>query len=73
MTAPVAIRVVDSKAKCVRGFRGDRHPTTGRQLEDEMPKVKPLLGHEVEFPLTINAQDARGNILKMRLQLGVGN
>jgi len=73
MTAPLAIRVIDSKATCVRAFRGDRDPTTGWQLEDEMPPVKPLLGHEVEFPLTIKAQDAKGNILKMRVQLGVSN
>jgi hypothetical protein len=68
MTAPVAIRVVDKKARCVRAFRGDRHPTSGWQLEEERPSVKPLFGDEVEFPLTINAQDAKGNILKMKLQ-----
>jgi hypothetical protein len=73
MTAPLAITVIDSKARRVRAFRGDQHPTTGWQLEDEMPPVKPLLGHEVEFPLTIKAQDAKGNILKMRVQLAVSN
>ena len=31
----------------------------------------PPLGGEDEFPLTINVQDAKGNILKMRLQFGV--
>jgi hypothetical protein len=67
MTAPVSIRVIDNKARCVRAFRGD-----GIQ-EDEMPPVKPLLGHELEFPLTINVQDAKGNILKMRVQLGISN
>ena len=71
MTAPIAIRVVDNKARRVREFRGDRRPTNGWQFEDATPPVKPLLGDEAEFPLTINAQDAKGNILKMKLQLAV--
>ena len=33
--------------------------------------MKPQFGDEVEFPLTINTQDTKGNILKMRLQLAV--
>jgi hypothetical protein len=66
MTAPIAIRVVDSKAKCVRAIRGTRW-----QLQDETIAVASPLGGEVEFPLTINVQDAKGNILKMRLQLRV--
>jgi len=49
MTAPIAIRVVDNKARCVRAFRGHRHPTTGWQLEEESPSVKPPFGDEVEF------------------------
>lgn len=69
MTAPIAIRVVDNKARSVRAFRGDRRQTNGWQLEDETPPVKPLLGDEAEFPLTISVQDAKGNILKMKLQL----
>jgi hypothetical protein len=71
MTAPVAIRVIDSKMRCVRSFRGYRHPTTGWQLEEKSPSVKSPWGDKVEFPLTLNAQDAKGNILKMRLQLAV--
>jgi hypothetical protein len=70
MTAPIAIRVVDNKARCVRAIRGNRYQGAGWQLEDETTAAAPL-GGEVEFPLTINAQDAKGNILKMRLQLGV--
>jgi len=31
----------------------------------------PPFAVEFEFPLTINVQDAKGNILKMRLQLEV--
>lgn len=71
MTAPIAIRVVDNKGECVRAIRGIRYQAAGRQLEDETTAVAPPLGVEVEFPLTINAQDAKGNILKMRVQLGV--
>jgi hypothetical protein len=73
MTAPIAIKVVDNKARCVRAIHGDRHEATGWQLEDETPSLKPPLGDEVEFPLTIHTQDAKGNILKMRIQLGVNN
>lgn len=69
LTAPIAIKVVDNKARCVRTLRGSRGPTTVWQLEDETPSVNPPLGDEPEFPLTINAQDAKGNILKMKLQL----
>jgi hypothetical protein len=71
MTTPIAIRVVDNKARCVRAIHGTRYQAGGWQLEDEITAVAPPLGGEVEFPLTINAQDAKGNILKMRLQLGV--
>jgi hypothetical protein len=71
MTAPNAIRVVDNKARCVRAIRGTRNQAAGWQLADEVTAVAPPLGGEVEFPLTINSQDAKGNILKMRLQLGV--
>jgi len=58
MTAPLAIRAIDSKAKCVRAFRGYR-PTTGWQLEEKFPSVKSPLGDEIEFPLTLNAQDTK--------------
>jgi hypothetical protein len=71
MTAPIAIRVVDIKARCVRAIRGTRYQAAGWQLEDETTAMAPRPGGEVEFPLTINVQDAKGNILKMRLQLGV--
>jgi hypothetical protein len=71
MTAPIAIRVLDNKARRVRTIRGNRYQAAGWQLEDETTAAAlPLVG-EVEFPLTINAQDAKRNILKMRLQFGV--
>ena len=73
MAAPIAIRVVDNKARCVRAIRGTHYQSGGWQLEDETTAVAPPLGGEVEFPLTINAQHAKGNILKMRLQPGVPN
>jgi hypothetical protein len=71
MTAPIAIRVVDNKARCVRTIRGKRYQAAGWQLEDETTAAAPPLEGEVELPLTINVQDAKGNILKMRLQCGV--
>jgi len=69
MTAPLAIRVIDNRARCVRTIRGDHHPATGWQLAEDRPSAKPAAGDEIEFPLTINTQDAKGNILKMKLQL----
>ena len=71
MTTPIAIRVVDNKARCVRTIRGNRHQAASWQLEDETTAAAPSLGGEVEFPLSINVQDGKGNILKMRLQFGV--
>jgi hypothetical protein len=71
MTAPIAIRVVDNKARCVRAIRGTRYQAAGWQLQDETTAGASPLGGEVEFPLTINLQDAKGNILKMRIQLGI--
>jgi hypothetical protein len=71
MTAPLAIRVVDNKARCVRAIRGSRSEAAGWQLEDEPTALTPPIGSEVEPPLTLNVRDAKGNALKMRLQLGV--
>jgi hypothetical protein len=71
MIAPIAITLVDNKGRCARTIRGSRYQAAGWQLEDETTAAAPPLGGEVEFPLTINVQDAKGNILKMRLQFGV--
>ena len=71
MTAPIAIGVLDNKARCVRAIRGTRSQAAGWQLEDEPTAVTPPIESEVEPPLTLNVQDAKGNVLKMRLQLGV--
>jgi hypothetical protein len=73
MTAPIAIRLVDNKARCVRAIRGACHQSTGWQLEEEILPGAALPGDEFEFPLNINSQDAKGNILKMRLRFRVDN
>ena len=41
-------------------------------LEDVTPAMGSPLGGEVELPLTLNSQDAKGNILKLRLHFKVG-
>lgn len=73
MTIPITIKVVDNKARSVRAFRANRNQAGAWQLTDESAVVAPPLAGEVEFPLTLNAQDAKGNILKMRLQLETAN
>jgi hypothetical protein len=69
MIAPLAIRVIDNQARCVRTIRGNHHATAGWQLAEDTPSAKPAPDDEFEFPLTINTRDAKGNILKMKLQL----
>jgi len=71
MTTPITIRVVDNMERFVRAIRANHDQAGAWQLEDEPTAVALPLGGEVEFPLTIKAQDAKGNILKMRLQLGM--
>jgi hypothetical protein len=68
MTAPITITVADNAARQVRAIRGYRIPAGGWQLEDTPIAATPPLEGEFEFPLTIKVQDAKGNILKMRLQ-----
>jgi hypothetical protein len=70
MTAPIVIRVVDNTARCVRAIRVTRDQSTGWRLEDETLTEAPFPGGELEFPLNINSQDAKGNVLKMRLHFG---
>jgi len=69
MTAPITITVVDKAARHVRAIRGYRIQAGAWQLEDTLTAATPPFEGEFEFPLTINVQDAKGNILKMRLQL----
>jgi hypothetical protein len=66
MTSPLTITVVNNKAERVRSIRGNHHETIGWELKDE---IEPPVAGNAEFPLTIRVQDARGNILKLRLQL----
>jgi hypothetical protein len=69
MTAPITITVVDKTGRHVRAIRSDRIQEGAWRLEDTQAAATPPLESEFEFPLTMNVQDAKGNILKMRLQL----
>jgi hypothetical protein len=71
MTPPVTITVVDNVARHVRAIRGCRIQAGAWQLEDTITAAAPPFEGQFEFPLTMNVQDAKGNILKMRLQLEV--
>jgi hypothetical protein len=65
MTAPITITVVDKTARRLRAIRGHRILAGAWQLEDTLTAATPPF----DFPLTMNVQDNKGNILKMRLQL----
>jgi hypothetical protein len=69
MRSPILISVVDSKAGHVRSIHGNHDQATGWKLSDQTPTLTPALAGNVELPLTIRVQDAKGNILKMRLQV----
>jgi hypothetical protein len=69
MKAPISISVVDSNEACVRTICGNHDGATGWHLNDEASVVVPVDGPE--FPLILRVRDARGNILKMRVQLEV--
>lgn len=71
MIFPIAITVADNKAKCLRAIRGTRDQAGSWHLQDETTTANSHAEGKVEFPLTLNAQDAKGNILKMRLHFGV--
>jgi len=66
MKAPISISVVDRNDACIREIGGIHDPATGWLLNDETSVVVPVDGPEL--PLTLRVRDARGNILKMRLQ-----
>jgi hypothetical protein len=70
MKTPLAITVVDSQSICIRTLRAV-HDGSGRwQLTDETsPTSEAHEGKSITFPLTINSKDARGNVLKVRVQL----
>ena len=71
MTTPITITVVDNAARHVRAIRGDRIQAGAWRLQDTPTAATPPIEGEFKFPLTIHVQDAKGNILKMRLQLEV--
>jgi len=71
MAAPITITVADKTERHVRAIRGHRILAGVWQLEDTLTATTPPLEGEFEFPLTLRVQDAKGNILKMRLQLEV--
>ena len=71
MATPITITVVDKVARNVRAIRGYRIQAGAWQLEDTVTAATPPSDGEFEFPLIINVQDAKGNILKMRLPLEV--
>lgn len=67
MKAPISISVVDSNKACVRTICGNHDHATGWHLNDEALFVAPVDGPELPFTLCV--RDARGNILRMKLQL----
>jgi hypothetical protein len=69
MASPLRITVVDNKAEHVRAICANHHEVNGWQLKDEPSAVAPALAGDLEFPLAIRVQDAKGNILKMKLQV----
>jgi hypothetical protein len=71
MTTPIIITVVDNAARQVRAIRGDRIQAGAWRLQDTPTAATPPIEGEFKFPLIIHVQDAKGNILKMRLQLEV--
>ena len=50
-------------------IRGRHDQITGWQLFDEPRAIDQIAAAAVEFPLTIGVEDAKGNVLKMRLQV----
>jgi hypothetical protein len=71
METPITITVVDNAARQVRAIRGDRIQAGAWRLQDTPTATTPPIEGEFRFPLTMHVQDAKGNILKMKLQLEV--
>ena len=67
MTAPITIKIVDHKDGYIRTIRGHHDQIAGWQLHDEPSAIDQTAAGE--FPLTIRVEDAKGNVLKMRLQV----
>ena len=69
MTTPITIKIVDHKDRYIRTIRGRHDQIAGWQLVDEPSAIDQIAAAAVEFPLTIRVEDAKGNVLKMRLQV----
>jgi hypothetical protein len=68
MTSPVTFRVVDKRARCVRSFRGTHTLEGNWQLEETAAAQPSPEEVALELPLNLNSEDAKGNVLKMRVQ-----
>jgi len=68
MTTPITIKIVDHKDGYIRTIRGHHDQIAGWQLHEEPSAIGQTAAGAVEFPLTIRVEDAKGNVLKMRLQ-----
>jgi len=69
MTKPIPVKIVDHNDGYIRTIRGRHDQIAGWQLHDEPSAIGQTAAAAVEFRLTIRVEDAKGNILKMRLQL----
>ena len=69
MTTPITIKIVDHNDGYIRTIRGRHDQVAGWQLHDEPSFIDRTATGAVEFPLTIRVEDAKGNVLKMRLQV----
>jgi len=68
MTKPIPVKIVDHNDGYIRTIRGRHDQIAGWQLHDEPSAIGQTAAAAVEFPLTIRGEDAKGNILKMKLQ-----
>jgi hypothetical protein len=57
------------QGRYIRTIRGRHDQIAGWQLHDEPSAIDQIAAGAVEFPLTITVEDAKGNVLKMRLQV----
>src|SRR6267142_3334989 len=71
LAAPIAIRVADNTAIRLRVIQCTRDQAACWHLADVRTAAGSSLDGEVELPLTLNSQVAKGNILKMRLHFRV--
>src|SRR5258708_1816963 len=69
MTTPITIKIVDRNDGYIRTICGRHDPIAGWQLHDEPRAIDQTPAGAVEFPLTARVEDAKGNVLKMRLQV----